>query len=190
MLKITPSQKKIIILAASVVLLFLFIWLFIYIPTKRAASDLKVRLASVEKQIQEITAITGQALPPQESLKLFEEKFQKIDVKFPIEEEESLKMLSGLAEDSNVEIISIKPQARTVLLDEDNQKIEIEGRTCQKIFVTLEMRCSYRDLIKYLDSLEDSLPAYISIERLSINKEAAGAAKLYITLEFNLFFIF
>lgn len=189
MLKIYAAQKKIIVIAFLVVLVFSLTWIFIYSPSQKKKGQLKTKLFGIENQIEEIISIIGNFKTATQGRKLLEERLRQLDSKFPQHEEECLRMLSDLARKPYIDIISIRPQAKTTFLDTDSQKIEIEGKVCQGIFVTIEMRGSYKDLVNYLTSLEESLPAYITIERLRIKKEITGSAKLNIMLDLNLFLL-
>ena len=76
-----------------------------------------------------------------------------------------------------------------MFLDENNQKVEIEEKTCELVPVTIEMKCFYKDLVKYIETLKKSLPAFISIERLRINKDKSGIPRLNIVLDLNLYLL-
>ncbi|MCK5178342.1 MAG: hypothetical protein KAR32_02345, partial [Candidatus Omnitrophica bacterium] len=80
-------------------------------------------------------------------------------------------------------------QPKVDFLDEDAQKVEIEGRVCQKFLVSIEIKAIYGDLVEYVDNLKESLPAYITIERMRIRKETSGARQLSITLDLNLYLL-
>lgn len=168
---------------------FLIPWFLVYLPTKNAVSRAKKELTAAETQIRQIEAIVDKAKSMEEGLTLLQGVFAKINNKFPRQEEESLAMLSDYARKLNIEVVSIKPSAKEFLFDEDGQKIGIEGRFCQSLPVSLELRCSYKDLVGYLEALKKEVTAYLSIEKLRINKDSLGPAKLSVILDINLYLL-
>lgn len=187
--QISFSQKKIIIMVSVGLVAFLIPWFLVYLPTKNAVGRAKKELAAAETQIRQIEAIVDKAKNMEEGLTLLQGVFAKINNKFPRQEEESLAMLSDYARKLNIEVVSIKPSAKEFLFDEDGQKIGIECKFCQRLAVSLELRCSYKDLVGYLEALKKEVTAYISIEKLRINKDSLGPAKLSVILDINLYLL-
>jgi len=183
------SEKRIINLAIVLVLVSFVSWLFIYIPTTRAARRLKSQLSSVESQIQAIKGMMDKTPKIGEGIKLLEQRSQQLESKFPREKEESVKLLSDLALKLGIDITSVRLQDKTPFFDENNQKVIVGGKACQKLPVAIEMRCDYKSLVDYLQALIEQVPAYISIEKLKINKESTDSPKLSITIELNLFIL-
>lgn len=186
---IPKSQKKIIVISFSGVLVFLILWFFIYLPSKNSISKIKSEVFTLEGGVKRVEKIMDKSRTIEEAIKTLEERGQELKNKFFQKEEESLRMLSVFAKGLNIELISLKPLAKQVFLDADNREIKIEGRACQVIPVSLEMRCFYKYLIKYLDTLNKKLPAFITIERLNINREKPGVSRLNILLELNLYLL-
>lgn len=180
--KISLTQKKIIFIFAIVISAFLLFYFFVYSPAKNKVASLKQELSGVQGQIKAIEAITREAKTMEAGIALLETKYQQLSAKFPLKEEEVIKILSDLAPASNIEIISIRPESKTLFLDAGNQKIEIDGKSCQKVFVSIELRGIYHDLVKYLDSVKESMPAFINIEGVKISKDSAATVKLNINL--------
>jgi hypothetical protein len=146
-------------------------------------------LSSIEAQLREVEIIFGQAKTVDEGMKSLGERYWELNKKFPQEEEEALKMLSVLARNLNIEIVSVKVDPKIIFLDENSQEVEIEGKTCQVAHATIEMRCFYKDLVKYIGTLKKNLPAFINIERLGIVKDKSGMPRLNIILGLNLYFL-
>lgn len=189
MKKISPAQKKIILITTVVLLAFLIFWLFIYLPAKNTIKRIKAELASVESQIEKIEAVIDKTRTIDEGIALLEEKYQRLDAKFIQKEEEGLRLLSDFAQKLKIEILSIGPKQKSPFLDTANQKVEIEGKVCQVAPVSIQMRSSYKELVRYLDALKESLPGFIAVEMIKITKDNAGAQKLNIALDFNLYLL-
>ena len=188
-MNISALQKKILIISSVVFLAFLAFWLFIYSPGKNRIAKIKSELQNVQGQLRQTQEIIGGTENTGQNMQLLTERSQKLKNKFPEKEEESLRALSQLARKLNIEIISIKPRAKAAFLDEDNKKTEIEGKRCQCVFVSMEMSCFYKDLVKYIQALKEALPAFISVERLQIKKTGAVEPKLNIKLDINLYLL-
>jgi Tfp pilus assembly protein PilO len=189
MRKVTLSQKKIIVTSLIVILVFLILWLFIYLPNQNSISRIKSEVLNLENQIKGIEEIMGKTRTIEGSIKLLKQRYQELNNKFPPKEEEGLRMLSDFAKRLNIELISIKPQPNVVFIDKNNKKIEIEGKTCHVVSVSMEVRCFYKDLVKYIETLNKALPAFAIIKRLRINRDKPETSRLNIKLDLNLYLL-
>ena len=187
--KIASSQKKIIYRSLITISVFLILWLFIYLPAKKRVRGLQSELSRLESEIKNIESIAGKATMS-EGVNSMQQRFQELNNKFPAKEEEAFRLLSNFAKKLNIEFISIKPKPKEIFLDEDDQEIKIEEKTCQIVFVSLRLRSDYENLVKYIEGLKDHLPGFIAIEELNIAKyKFQNTARLEITLDFNLYFL-
>jgi len=185
--KISPAQKKIILEVVVALAAFLLFLLFAYLPSRKTVKTMTSELEDAERQIQQIEAMLGSARSMDEGIQLLNKRFQQLDSKFSSGEEDSVRLLSEMARKLNVELISIKPQPKAVFLDENNQAITIRGKPCQRMLISLDMRCSYKDLVRYLRYLRDSYPMLVGIERLRIAKDQSGALKLNASFDTELY---
>ena len=186
---ISPAQKKIIIVVFTGALAFLASWMFIYLPARGSVNRVRQELGIIENKIQGIEGKLGKNKSMEAGLRLLQEESFSLTAKFPSKEEESIKTLSDLAAKGNVEIISLRPEAKANLLGEGEKKIEMEGLSCYKVPINMEIKCTYQGLVEYLISLKESTLADISVERLKINKDASGAGRLNINLDINLYLL-
>jgi hypothetical protein len=187
--KLSQAQKKIITAGLIVLCLFLGFWFFVYLPGRITVKKIKSELLDTENQIQEIEGMIQESRNRDEGIKLLKERYEQLNNKFPQEEEDALKALSEIARELKIGLVSIKAQPKTAFLDADNKEVNIEGKSCQRVFVYIEMRGSYKDLVKYILSLEESNSALTTIEELKVSKDESGAAKLNITLGLNLYLL-
>ena len=111
--------------------------------------------------------------------------YKDFSSKFPEKEEESLRILSDIARNLNIEIISISPKPKRVF----EAAGRVEEKICQFISVSMEMRGTYFNLVKYIESLKKDLPAFLSIEELRIKKERIEGSLLNIMLTFKLYLL-
>ncbi|MCK5179844.1 MAG: hypothetical protein KAR32_09965 [Candidatus Omnitrophica bacterium] len=189
MRKISLAQKKINIITAVGVLVLCMLWGLLYLPSKKAVNELKSELSGIQEQIRQIEGKAAGSGGTGRGIMGLEERYRWVNSKFPEKEEKALRMLSDLAKESSIEILSIKSQPKVDFLDENSQKVQIEGRVCQKFIVTIEMKALYGDLVEYVNILKESLPAGITVERMSIRKDVSGMRQLSIILGLNLYLL-
>ncbi len=186
---ITPSQRKIIIVTAATVAVVALLSLFVYLPAVREISLLKGEHSGIQNQIEQIEAMVGQGHSMAEGIEALKNKYRALDAKFPAKEEEALGLLSEFAGKCNMTIVTIKSQPKVEFLDEKDQKVEIEGKICQILPVSIEVRSNYNDLGKYIEMLGESLPAYATVEELNMRKESGGTPSLRVIIELNLYLL-
>ncbi len=186
---ITPSQKKIIIFTAAAVTAVALLGLFAYLPAVREISLLKGEVSGIRDQIEQIEASVGQGHSIAEGIEALKNRYRALDAKFPVKEEKALGLLSEFAKKCNITVVAIKSQPKVEFLDAKDQKVEIEGKICQILPVSIDVKSNYNDLGKYIEMLGESLPAYVTIEELNIRKESGGASGLRVTMELNLYLL-
>lgn len=186
---ISPSQKKVVGITAMAVLIAVLTGIFLYVPTLQKVGLLKNELMVAQNQIEQIEAAVGSEQSIAEGIKLLKDRYSALDIKFPSQEEEALKLVSELARAHNISIITMKFQPKAEFLDVENKKVDIEGKICRILPVSIELTSSYKDLGQYIEILKESLPAYVTIERLNIRKELGAASNLRVTLDLNLYLL-
>lgn len=187
--KIDILHTRSFIAAVVICAVFVAVFVFIYLPAARSVSKIKSELGATEAKIAAIESSIDNAGPGGEGIRFLKEKAALLEFKFPRKEEETLKLISDLAQKANVEITSMQPSPKELLLDGAGQKQEIENKVCYKMNVGMALRCSYRELVRYLESFDGGLPALIVINRLEIKKSSIGLMKLDVSLNFNLYLL-
>lgn len=171
------------------ILLFLIVGFLIYFRLEGKVHHLRHETLDLQKNIKEVEVLLANGMTPEEGVRLLTEEYEKLNSKFPTQEEEALKLLSEFARRLNVDIVSVKAQPKTDFVDAHQKEIVIEGRKCQEVTVSLDMKSSYKDLLKYIETLKVSLPAFFRIERLKATKETSGQLKLNVVLELKLYLL-
>ena len=189
MQNLTRSQQKIIIVTVAVIVVFFIVWLLLYIPTTNGMNQYKIELNGVQSQIQQIEMTFGQGKSIEEGMRLLTERYRQLDAKFPLKEEEGLRLLSDMARQLNVEIVSTKLQPKKEFEDSSHTKVQIDGKTCQELKITIDVRSTYKDLVEYIKTLKEQLPVYITVENLKINKASREVSPLNVTLEINFYLL-
>ena len=188
--KLPQSQKKIIIVTLVGVTAFLIFWYFIYSPIRASLLKIRPEVYSLESQVRAVEKILKSAKTARVGVKLLKDRFQELNTKLFAKEEKSLILLSDFAKRLNIEIVSIKQQPKIALVDESGEKIDYSGRVLQIVPVSVEMKCFYKDLVKYLEMLRNSLPSFVTVEKLKINRVAPKSPRLNVVLEVNLYTLF
>jgi len=186
---LTDTQKKIIIISTSVLLAFLFFWVFLFFPATKEISLLKHELISTEQQIQGTEILLAGSQNRDEAIRLLKQKQQYLSNKFPQKEEESLRLIPEIARKMNIVVISMQPGSKTDLLDAAGKQIVIENLLAKYLPITLEISCYFKDLVKYALELKAALPAFTSVNRLEIKKENQLTGKIRANIEFNLYLL-
>lgn len=193
MRKLNSSEQKALLSASIMVVVFVLLWIFIYIPRYSHLSHLKFEFKETEHRIQQIEKVFSAQKDISEGIAQLKKQSQQINAKFPSKEEESLKMFSDFARKMNIEVTSVESQHKIPFLNQNQQKVQIDGQTCQSVFVSIDMKGSYKDFVRYLEVLKSALPAYVNFEKVQIRKNAeaatSGAQILNIRLELNLFLL-
>ncbi len=183
--KLSSSQRKIMIVAVFAVCVFLAAWFLVYRPTKKKIGEMKKELESVESKIKQIEGMIGPGQKMGEGIRSLEEKYAKLASKFPSKEEEAVTALFTLASKANIEIASIASQARHPC----TQKVDIEGKSCYEIPIVLKANGTYKGLVNYIEVLQESLPAFVTFEGLTIGKATVGTSQLVIDLTITIYLL-
>lgn len=190
------AQKKINIVSAAVIAVFLIFLFFVYLPAQKTVARLKAELEETEGRIQEIESLLDKTKPLAENITMLKARYKELSNKFPEREEEALRALSDLARNLNVEIISLRPSPKRLLLGQEDKALLIEGKSCRFCAVTVEMRCDYANLVEYIEAVHNELPAVVTVQSLRALKENQDVPaslrvkpKLKVTLTFNLYLL-
>lgn len=183
--KLSSSQRKIMIVAVFAVCVFCAAWFLVYRPTKKKIGELKKELEGVESKIKQIEGMIDPGKKMGEGIRSLEEKYAKLASKFPSKEEEAVTALFTLASKANIEISSINSQARHPC----TQKAAIEGKSCYEIPIALKANGTYKGLVSYIEVLQESLPAFVTFEGLSIGKSTGGTSQIIIDLMITIYLL-
>jgi len=186
---ITDSQRKIIIISLSVLVIFLLLCVLLFLPASKEIEILKNELISTDQQIQGIEILIAGSQSRDEAIRLLKEKQQYLSNKFPKKEEESLRLIPEIARKMNIDVISMQPGSRSELLDETGKQIVIENKVANYLPITLEVSCYFKDLVKYALELKAILPAFTNVNSLRIRKENQLTGKIRANIEFNLYLL-
>jgi len=182
-------QKKVVTIAAVFSAAFLVFLSIMYIPGRNKINALKVELAEVHSKIRKIESLIDEGVSINEGVAAMSQRYQELSRKFPQKEEESLVVLSNVAKELGVEVVSIRAQPKMVYLDKDSQEIEIDDSICHKVSVTMQLKGRYKDIVRYLEKVKSDMSAFSTIDSMSIVKYAIGEATLNIKADFTIYLL-
>jgi uncharacterized protein YfbU (UPF0304 family) len=156
-----------------------------YTPRKAKFVALQSELDRIKSQIDQLEQ-NGFMKGEMSSVEVM---IQELDRKFPKKEEETIRRLSDLAKTRGVVIVSLRTQSKTDCYAEFQQAIKIENKSCQKVRVLIDIKSTYKDMVEYVQSLKKELPAYITIEKLNMQKINPAEPALNVSLELNLYLL-
>ncbi|MBF0511278.1 MAG: hypothetical protein HQL13_03015 [Candidatus Omnitrophica bacterium] len=187
---LTKSQQKIIMIASIVGFISLAFLFFIFLPAHTNVEDMKTELAGIETQIKDIENKAGGARTLAEGIRRLELRNKELEAKFPEDMGESLNTIAQLVRDCHLKIISLKPSFSKALVEENDKEVEVEGKTCKTVFVTLNLKGTYHNFIKFRDIIQDHLPGFVVMEMMNIIHESQNEPQqLTIVLAFNLYLL-
>lgn len=186
---LSSSQKRIIIVASILGGCLLFFSIFIYWPQQTKLEANKSELRRVDHEIQLIEGLVDKNVSIEEGIRLLRDEYSKMESKFPAREEEALSYLSEAARKYRIEVISVNSQPKQSITDNQEKNIMVDDKKLKKILVTMDLKSNYKDLVNYLDDLKTSLPAFMTAEKLKINKIDSNQSSLNVRLEFYLYLL-
>ena len=186
----TPSSMRIIVFSLLALVCFLFGSLWVYIWATHKIDQLKVDLLELAGQIDKIEIGVAKEKTVEEGIRLLHERQACLNSKFPAREEEGLRWLSDSARKFNIKVIAIRSQHKMPVVDQDQQKTEVEGKTFQKLPISIEMKSSYEDFLEYLNQLEQFSPGYFAVEDIRMRKgRTPDSLGVEINLNINLYLL-
>ena len=171
--KLTKAQRYIILLFIIDVIAFLVLIDKIYLPANRGIKLLRDELEKMDEEVvglKNIMRAAPGALSTEQgnggNPQAWESQFTDLYKKFPPQEDTTLKSLQELARTHNLSILSVRLREKVPCYGRQNNKLTIEGKTCQEVGFTLEMRGRYEDVLNYMKRIKEDVAAYISFDAM------------------------
>jgi superfamily II RNA helicase len=190
MFKLSLIEKKLAIAAFLTAMVLVIFVLCVLLPAQRSLQRARRNLAALEQEIRKAEEVLSQEENSAEGLKTLEVKLRQIDSRFASSDEDALKALSEAMRRFNLEVVLLEPAQKAVYLNRRNQEVTLDGKTCYKLGVSLQLNSGYKELVNFLSALKQELPIFATIEKIKIIK-AQGAAQpnLNIGLELTLYLL-
>ncbi|MEW6075016.1 MAG: hypothetical protein AB1530_01780 [Candidatus Omnitrophota bacterium] len=181
-------KKKTIISQLAVVSVLLVFWLFIYLPRRNAVVKMKAELAVLNNQIKAIEGMMDNAKTLDEGLIRLKVHYKEVN-RFPLQEEETVRLISEYAHRLNIAVRSLKTQPRVAFFTAQEQLSGAGKGQYQSITAVVELNSSYAALVRYIQILQKSLPAFITIEKLQVSQDTNGSKDLHSEMILRLYLL-
>ena len=183
---VTKKQQNILFVFGIVFLTVVIIFVFIYKPKETEAIRLKGNLKAVDTSLKDIHAIVGEnsdlgkgILKLRDESKVFEAKFIR-----PEDVSNLIETLSSDARGHGLELISMNPSEFSACHDLKGKPIKFDDLECHSISVEMHLVGSYRQIIDYLDTLENKNTLQLMVERFNIDRQDdPNRLKAYIAVD-------
>ncbi|MFH1848075.1 MAG: type 4a pilus biogenesis protein PilO [Candidatus Omnitrophota bacterium] len=185
------KNKKLMITIAAGVGFILVIWIFFYFPARKKVQDFKQELQVITEEIRAIESIDGiHHRSVAEMLDYLQEKYDSIFRRLPSQEEDALTILSSLAKDMDLEVVSIRPNKRKISANNQKDTSYGDDLSCFEVPIFLVMKGQYRAIGEYLEQLRSGdLPILIRVNTLDIRKDARNDSVLRADLNIVLYLL-
>lgn len=189
MVTIAKRQKMILIFAGLFLLALAVFLIFIYFPANNRLSKLKQQYSAIELEISEFRKNISADKPLEQVIISLREKLKSMDKKFPRKEETIFKELSALAENMEINIASMKPERKQIVIQEADKPI-IKDCVVQEMPISMSINTSYKKLGAFLKALKEEFPIFVNIEDVTLSKSGGeGSSVLAVSLKLNTYLI-
>ena len=169
-------------------ILFLVV-LFFYYGRRSNNVLVKTQLVGSENQIKELLLPVGKNKTVEEITIALKKQYEAFNNKFPSKEEDAFKILSTTARNFKIAVLNFRPQGKSEYIFNESEKALLEGRKCYKIPISMNVKASFKNLVLYLEALEDAVSIEATVERLNITKDSSGEFNLNVALEITLYLL-
>jgi len=161
---LNKNQKIIFLMAFIVIVGVAVLWVFIYNPARSKMKKLKEELAFIDSEIKKIEMISGGKEKLDIAYEKFYKKFAELERLIPVEEKTTLSALSSTANEMNIDVLSTKPGK----IEPASLDVETGKKRIMAMPVSMNIKCAYINLGRYLNALRNELPALISVDSVNI----------------------
>jgi hypothetical protein len=172
----------------AVVLAVLSGGIFVYAVNNSALRTVKREFFVLNTQIKEITSTMEAFDGMEKGIIALKEKSVRLHEKFPDQAQDSLAALSNFARRLNIDVVSMEPAGKSDFLYNGKQLL-VDGRICQVVRVNLNLKCGFRQLVRYLEGLNNAVPAFICTEKILLRKEGEILPRLNVELNLDLYLL-
>ena len=169
-------------------ILFLVV-LFFYYGRRSNNALVKTQLIGSQNQVKELLLAVGKNKTAEEITVTMQKQYEALNNKFPSKEEDAFKIFSTTARNFKIAVINFRPQGKSEYIFNESEKALLEGRKCYKIPISMNVKASFKNLVLFLEALEDANFVGATVERLNITKDSSGESNLNVTLEITLYLL-
>ena len=166
------------------VLAFVFCFMqFLIFPTVRQTNRLKEEIATMKRNSEFLSA--GGKLSLEEMLVSLRKELSVMEGNLT-QKEKSSEVLTVFLKKANgmgIQVVSVRPKTNTPYPDPVSP-LRLDGKVCQAFSFEMNLKCSYRTLGSYLESLAKESPFTFTVDGIEIQKEGVTSdlkATLFLT---------
>jgi Tfp pilus assembly protein PilO len=190
-MKLSREQKKLINIAAIVLILSLVFWFGIYNPKRKALVKLKASIDIESAEVEKIQQMIGRETTLEAGVDILKDRIEALNKKCVKQKDISaaLKVLSDTANMVRVRLISTRPGSAIAFSVNKKQPLTYRGEVCMKLPVTITVEGKYEQLGRYMQLLENSPVGMYTVDSFSIKKEKAIYPELEMSLTVSIYFL-
>lgn len=187
--KLTFPQILIFAWGMALIAGVLLFFLFVDAPADRRALDIQERVHLVENRIRWVTQTIEVLQDPQAVHERFMTAARELDRKFPENAEKSLAMLADYANKFGVRLSEIQTATPHRVLTSHGNKLGADGKTCVGVPVSMKFKSEYFNWVKYFMIIRKILPAFLVIQKVTIENNLSPTLPLEGTVDLNLYLL-
>ena len=150
---------------------------------------LKKELADKEGQSRKIEQLIGAKGQLQDVLVNFGNKLKKLEDRFPTREETVIRTLNSIAREANFEVLSLRPGEILPVERTQLDKAGLGGKQFSGLVLTVEARAPFRNLMNFLEKIENDLSAVITVDKMYLSKSKPSDLRLEIKMNLTLYLL-
>lgn len=182
-------QIKIFIVAAAMMITFYIIWNYVYIPVKKDFKKNSEELVSVSQRVKAVEGFIPMGETTGEQIKKMKADLEALTKKLPTDEEESLNMFTEFMRQLDIRVESTNISNRKFLLDDQNTKMIVDGQNVEILLITFRLKSDYEGVVRLITQMRESIPAFVSVERVTIDAAREENEKLSVILDVNMYLL-
>lgn len=178
------KNRKLYATAALLTLLSAYIIIF---PANSRSKELNKEIYQANLLIKQIENDKERLVPVDQRISELKTMKTELSNIFPDHEEESIGLLTQLAKNNSLEILSLRPEIKKSITTQSKTPLDIDGKEFGSIFISIKMKGNYEHLMEYLKNVREKIPSLITIESMRLTQTEETENNLTITLNLNVY---
>jgi len=140
----------------------------------------------MEAEVNQIKNISGGKNSLEEAIVSLQGKLDTLNMQFPDREEIILRELSSLLARLNIEVVSFRPQRKSIVTEIENSPIAVKGCSIQEMSMAISVKTAYKKLIEFFKILKRDFPIYLRVESIRMQKKSADKSSALLNADLAL----
>jgi hypothetical protein len=168
-MKMTKSQKRIITVVGIIAAIFAVFTAFVYIPMASQLGKMKKEYARINSDIEQVKSMGG-GKTLEKTISDLNARLDRLKVMFPSKEEGFLKTLSDTAAKFKIEIHTMNPEKKHIMMDMGGSPVIIKDCVVQEMSITVNMMTDFKTFSSFIKYLKDDCPVYLKADMVRMEK--------------------